>query len=188
MRQTITPIAKIRWSAPWSANGVRLIGPRSCSIAVAPQEALLHKKTGVPEGTPAFSLAEWTGLEPATPGVTGRYSNQLNYHSILWWVLTGSNRRPSPCKGDALPAELSTRKTSWSAPASANLRASRGAPTVRQEHSNMLFARPSGSSGALVYGILQAFASLETGDITRLDLDRFTGSRVASHTCCACLN
>jgi hypothetical protein len=30
---------------------------------------------------PMKSLAEWTGLEPATPGVTGRYSNQLNYHS-----------------------------------------------------------------------------------------------------------
>ena len=30
-----------------------------------------------------FELAEWTGLEPATPGVTGRYSNQLNYHSRL---------------------------------------------------------------------------------------------------------
>ena len=28
-----------------------------------------------------FIVAEWTGLEPATPGVTGRYSNQLNYHS-----------------------------------------------------------------------------------------------------------
>ena len=28
-------------------------------------------------------LAEWTGLEPATPGVTGRYSDQLNYHSVL---------------------------------------------------------------------------------------------------------
>ena len=28
-------------------------------------------------------MAEWTGLEPATPGVTGRYSNQLNYHSKL---------------------------------------------------------------------------------------------------------
>ena len=28
-----------------------------------------------------YLLAEWTGLEPATPGVTGRYSNQLNYHS-----------------------------------------------------------------------------------------------------------
>jgi hypothetical protein len=28
-------------------------------------------------------LAERTGLEPATPGVTGRYSNQLNYHSAV---------------------------------------------------------------------------------------------------------
>ena len=28
------------------------------------------------------SLAEWTGLEPATLDVTGRYSNQLNYHSV----------------------------------------------------------------------------------------------------------
>ena len=26
--------------------------------------------------------AEWTGLEPATPCVTGMYSNQLNYHSV----------------------------------------------------------------------------------------------------------
>ncbi len=55
-------------------------------------------------------MAEWTGLEPATPGVTGRYSNQLNYHSrlydmarlISWWVLRESNPRLSPCKGDAL--------------------------------------------------------------------------------------
>ena len=31
-------------------------------------------------------LAEWTGLEPATPGVTGRYSNQLNYHSRKYMV------------------------------------------------------------------------------------------------------
>ena len=28
-----------------------------------------------------MNLAERTGLEPATPGVTGRYSNQLNYRS-----------------------------------------------------------------------------------------------------------
>ena len=39
-----------------------------------------HKKR-VPLGTLFLVLAEWTGLEPATPGVTGRYSNQLNYHS-----------------------------------------------------------------------------------------------------------
>ena len=25
-------------------------------------------------------MARWTGLEPATPCVTGKYSNQLNYH------------------------------------------------------------------------------------------------------------
>ncbi|GEM_PF-1116414 len=33
-------------------------------------------------------MAEWTGLEPATPGVTGRYSNQLNYHSAWLQRLT----------------------------------------------------------------------------------------------------
>ena len=39
-------------------------------------------------------LAEWTGLEPATPGVTGRYSNQLNYHSASWRpILAGGNER-----------------------------------------------------------------------------------------------
>ena len=32
---------------------------------------------------PFVYMAEWTGLEPATPGVTGRYSNRLNYHSAL---------------------------------------------------------------------------------------------------------
>ena len=31
----------------------------------------------------------------------------INY----WWVLTGSNRRHSPCKGDALPTELSTHRS-----------------------------------------------------------------------------
>ena len=65
-------------------------------------------------------MADWTGLEPATPGVTGRYSNQLNYqsawsmlnlHQKVWWVMTGSNRRPSACKADALPAELITHIT-----------------------------------------------------------------------------
>ena len=33
-------------------------------------------------------LAERTGLEPATPGVTGRYSNQLNYRSVVVTIRT----------------------------------------------------------------------------------------------------
>ena len=51
----------------------------------------LHTRKGRRHGRPfqlnLQFLAEWTGLEPATPGVTGRYSNQLNYHSL---VRTGS--------------------------------------------------------------------------------------------------
>ena len=42
------------------------------------------KNMGAPGWMRPYSssvMAEWTGLEPATPGVTGRYSNQLNYHS-----------------------------------------------------------------------------------------------------------
>ena len=41
------------------------------------------------------NLAEWTGLEPATPGVTGRYSNQLNYHS---WQTAFALLRAKCCK------------------------------------------------------------------------------------------
>ena len=42
------------------------------------------KKPCKPKVCRAFLvLAERTGLEPATPDVTGRYSNQLNYHSKL---------------------------------------------------------------------------------------------------------
>src|SRR6185436_17050303 len=122
------------WNAPdrWSAGGhvtacfvdITALCQRrdGSSSEAAKQERQARRPLGV------GCLAEWTGLEPATPGVTGRYSNQLNYHSIrcsqrllriphnargtaarhVWWVLRGSNSRHSPCKGDALPTELST--------------------------------------------------------------------------------
>ncbi len=51
----------------------------------APQEALNHVSR-----TDLECLAERTGLEPATPGVTGRYSNQLNYRSAA--VKTKTNQ------------------------------------------------------------------------------------------------
>ncbi len=36
-------------------------------------------------------MAEWTGLEPATSGVTGQHSNRLNYHSALRPPLYGAS-------------------------------------------------------------------------------------------------
>ena len=114
-----------------------------------------------------LNLAERTGLEPATPGVTGRYSNQLNYHSktctthlwllvtshqFCWWVLTGSNRRHSPCKGDALPTELSTRE--------------------RQ----------------LVYSIFQTFTSAKFRNFRCLDRDRLSGTWITASTTRAFIN
>ena len=38
-------------------------------------------------------LAVRTGLEPATPGVTGRYSNQLNYRTNLFSLMRFSQTR-----------------------------------------------------------------------------------------------
>ncbi len=42
-----------------------------------------HSKKAFPIGKAFILVAERTGLEPATPGVTGRYSNRLNYRSAF---------------------------------------------------------------------------------------------------------
>ena len=55
------------------------------------------KKPCKPKVCRAFLvLAERTGLEPATPGVTGRYSNQLNYRSRKFLRLVGVERLELP--------------------------------------------------------------------------------------------
>ena len=41
-------------------------------------------------------------VEPIRLRNLGPTNNSQHY----WWALTGSNRRPLPCKGSALPAEL----------------------------------------------------------------------------------
>ncbi len=38
-------------------------------------------------------MARLTGLEPATPGVTGRYSNQLSYNRLVSAEIGVSSRR-----------------------------------------------------------------------------------------------
>ena len=47
-----------------------------------------------------IKLAERTGLEPATSDVTGRHSNQLNYHSekirLLQCLVVGAERLELP--------------------------------------------------------------------------------------------
>lgn len=51
-------------------------------------------------------MARLTGLEPATPGVTGRYSNQLSYNRTLTTPIAspdgvrgGLRRHTAPVKG-----------------------------------------------------------------------------------------
>ena len=54
------------------------------------------------------------GLEPATPALSTRCSNQLSYGPFKkknkWWSQTDSNRRHPACKAGALPTELWPRK------------------------------------------------------------------------------
>ena len=41
-------------------------------------------------------FAVWTGFEPATPCVTGMYSNQLNYQTNILWTLQEQKRWSFP--------------------------------------------------------------------------------------------
>ena len=55
------------------------------------------------------------GLEPPTPALSTRCSNQLSYEPKFlkefdWWSRSGSNRRPPECKSGALPTELRPQK------------------------------------------------------------------------------
>ena len=44
-------------------------------------------------------MAQRTGLEPATPGVTGRYSNRLNYRCLSVGLLSESQKIPIKITG-----------------------------------------------------------------------------------------
>src|SRR5215813_559245 len=136
-------------------------------------------------------MAGATGLEPATSGVTGRRSNQLSYaprgprpggpllvfpargvkytrrrnatpSGSEWWAMTDSNRRPSRCKRDALPAELI-------------------APGRRVVFRRCLrLNRP-----ASIQRIAQSLTGLELGLLRCRDLDFLARARIPPLRCCA---
>ena len=70
-----TPTLKVLCSTCWASE--------SNLIFFLSKELFLIKALNFSKAS-----AVWTGLEPATPCVTGRYSNQLNYHTI--WLLSFS--------------------------------------------------------------------------------------------------
>src|SRR5690348_9169097 len=55
-----------------------------------------HTKKPAQGGLPFEEMAERTGLEPATSGVTGQHSNQLNYRSALFRFCTEPSVVRSP--------------------------------------------------------------------------------------------
>src|SRR6187455_805848 len=78
----VTP-EKSREPAPPHRTNVRPMAPRRthASHCWPCRPSRIRCSIPCPKKTTLKRLAERTGLEPATPGVTGRYSNQLNYRS-----------------------------------------------------------------------------------------------------------
>ena len=80
------------------------------SYTPAAKDQLLPSLSAVAENR--IFLAEWTGLEPATPGVTGRYSNRLNYHSAHGTLTNQRTVKPWRPHGDSNPGTYRERVVS----------------------------------------------------------------------------
>ncbi len=71
------------------------------------------------------SHALWHGFDPLAALALSCAALAAPRRAARWWALTGSNRRPSRCKRDALPTELS-------APVTGRGAAYRGLPRLQQ--------------------------------------------------------
>ena len=69
------------WSIRWRLERVSGELDRWVRIALSGLDQWVRITTRSAYLRALREVAERTGLEPATPGVTGRYSNQLNYRS-----------------------------------------------------------------------------------------------------------
>src|SRR5690606_33628363 len=86
-----------------------------------------------------------------------------------WWAVTGSNRRPSRCKRDALPAELT-----------ALARGAVRCALKTKDADRECGRRQTVTSVASVERVLEALACLELGLLGGRNLDRLASARVAA--------
>ena len=69
-----------RYPQPWGKTSDLECALREVKVRKSPLECGLQGISGMYQLT---EMAERTGLEPATSGVTGQHSNQLNYRSAF---------------------------------------------------------------------------------------------------------
>ena len=108
-----TPSLKVMCSTDW-ANGSDNTGWGDWDRT---SEMTESKSVALPLGYTPSSLVGESGFEPlnpkeqiySLPRLAASLLSQRNNNAYKWWMLRGSNPRPPPCKGDALPAELSIR-------------------------------------------------------------------------------
>lgn len=74
--ELVTHGSSIRRSTNWATRAWHMRRESNPRPPVLETEAL-------PTELLIYQMAKWTGVEPATSGVTGRCSNQLSYHSII---------------------------------------------------------------------------------------------------------
>ena len=113
-----------------------------------------------------WMLAEWTGLEPATPGVTGRYSNQLNYHSLF----------PSPTFPHPI-CHMNPVRTLNGQRRQISLTSQSG---VHQQIKGSTTTIWVCNGRSVVDGVFQCLAGLEGRDLRCRNFDSLTSLRVAT--------
>ena len=70
---------------------------------------LIPKKKRFSNESLFLILAVWTGLEPATPCVTGMYSNQLNYQTNINFFLSKLDQKSYSQLSEKLFIGLTTK-------------------------------------------------------------------------------
>ena len=107
-----TPWLKVKCSTGWASEST-LAGVGGIEPPRWQSQSLLPYLLATPQ-----LVVEGGRFEPPNPKELiysqPRLASSLPLHvwyssRIVWWMLRGLNSRPPPCKGDALPAELSIR-------------------------------------------------------------------------------